>query len=92
MVFMVSGSLLVESSMSYEIVPLYPDIVTTDYGVQVGGVTVCDVQHVLLDLYPYILDSSPVIMVFMKSGSLYVEYSMSCETCTRIPRTRHQRL
>ena len=26
-------------------------------------------------------DSSPVIMVFMKSGSLFVESSMSCEFC-----------
>ena len=30
--------------------------------------------------YPHTQDSSPVMMVYMKSGSLFVEFSMSCET------------
>ena len=30
--------------------------------------------------YPYTQDSSPVIMVFMNSGSLFVESSKSCES------------
>ena len=34
--------------------------------------------------YSYTQDSSLVIMVFMNSGSRFVESSMSCETSTRI--------
>ena len=35
-------------------------------------------------LNPYTQDSSPLIMVFIKSGSLFLESSMYCETSTRI--------
>ena len=34
-------------------------------------------ERLVSGLYPYTQDSSPVIMVFLKSGSLFVDSSMS---------------
>ena len=54
---------------------------------QDGQNNICKIFIDDLDLvsgfYPYTQDSSPVIMVFMKSGLLFVESSMFSETSTR---------
>ena len=56
----------------------------SDFKIDLSEVVLCALVGFSLQgkrvLGPYSEDSSPVIMVFMKSGSLFVESSMSCES------------